>query len=165
MSVSRVEKFNCIVGNSPVGLEDKDLFWEQATLQAKLVLEEAQEQYDACLVRDLTEVVDGACDVRYLQDFMNTLLQACGVQLEDAFESVCGNNEGKYTTDYEVAILSASSLCQEGVLCHVAKTEFFGEVFYTVKRDADGKVLKLIGHTPPNIKATIPAHTYEVLCG
>lgn len=164
MSNSKVVKFNTIIGNSPASLEEKEKFWKQATLQAKLILEEAKEQYDACLQRDLVEVVDGACDVRYLQDYMNTLLDNVGVDLEHAFDMVCYNNDQKYTRNYNLALESATSHTIEGgVPSEVEEVEYEGDLYYVVKRKSDGKVMKLLGHQPPDIAAAIPSQTAEVL--
>lgn len=159
----RVIKFNEIAGNAPIGLEDKDQFWEQVISQSKLILEEAQEQYDAALAHDLTEMVDGACDVDYLQTYMDILVQESGVNLGCAKDMVAMNNDQKYTLSEDLAVQSAEAQKAKGVECYVHKTEWRGDTYYLVKRTEDNKVLKLLKHVAPNIRATIPKSTLQIL--
>lgn len=163
-SRERIIKFNEIAGNAPA-VHDKEAFWEQTQKQAKLILEEAQEQYDAALERDLVEMVDGACDVDYLQTYMDIILQDVGVNLGCSKDTVAMNNDQKYTLNEDFATQSAAALREQGVECYVHSTEWRGETYYLVKRDSDNKVLKLINHVPPNIRATIPDHIFKEFNG
>ena len=150
----RISKFNHIIGNTPA--TNVDAFWEQAKLQAALVLEEAQEQYDAVMERDLVELVDGACDVQYLQTYLDEMIETIGVPLKVAMDMVVVNNDQKYTKHESMAHISRMIHSDAGIPCYVEKVEFEGDTYYTVKRSSDGKVMKLKDHVSPNIRATIP---------
>lgn len=150
----RISKFNHIIGNSPS--TDVDAFWEQVELQASLVLEEAIEQYEAAKNRDLVELVDGDCDVHYLQTYVDELIENINIPLKVAMDMVVVNNDQKYTKHESMAHISKMIHCDNGVECYVEKVEFEGDVYFTVKRSSDGKVMKLKDHVSPNIRATIP---------
>lgn len=160
----RSERFNRIIGNSPVGLKyDADAFWTQAQLQAKLILEEAQEQYDAAMERDILEVLDGACDVRYLQDYMDVLLEAVGIDIDCAKDSVCLNNDQKYTVVEDMAKVSQKAQQSSGVDCYIDSSFVGGSKYYTIKRTEDGKVLKFLRHVAPDMSLYVPKHVREFL--
>jgi phosphoribosyl-ATP pyrophosphohydrolase len=165
MSDSRITMFNHIIGNPPEGVDDKALFWAQVKLQAKLVLEEAQEMYDAAQNQDLVEVIDGQADVWYLNEYMQDLLEGAGVDVIGAHDSVCWNNDQKYTRDRALAFESGIKHSFDGVKSYLEEVYCLGEVYYVVKRDSDNKVLKLKGHQPPNIRKSIPDNTFEKLNG
>jgi len=161
---SSIIKFNCIKGDSPVGIDgDRERFWQQIEHQAKLVLEEAQEQYDAAVARDIVEVVDGACDVDYLQTYLDVLLEAVGVDLPQARELVADNNNQKYTTNEHLALRSAKKHSDNGVPAYAEEVAYEGEYYFVVKRKEDGKVLKLIGHQSPKIADAIPEKTFKMV--
>lgn len=159
MSDHRITKFNHIVDNAPVGMYDEEAFWKQMTLQAKLVLEEAQEMMDACEARDLIEVVDAQSDVWYLNEYAQDLLEFIGVDMVGAHAMVCHNNDQKYTRNAEFAYDSAEAQKKEnGVKCVISEVQYEDETYYVVKRASDGKVMKLIGHEAPDLAKVIPSH-------
>lgn len=163
MSKERVRKFNYIKGDIPAGIEDKEKFWQQVQAQAKLVLEEAQEQYDGAMARDLVEVVDGAGDVFYVQTWMDTLLDEAGINMNLVKGSVCMNNDQKYTVSKGFAQLSAELHADCGTPCYVHEAMYEDVEYYCVRSEESGKVLKLSGHIPPNIRAIIPDSVFEIL--
>lgn len=155
MSNNQVTRFNHIVGNAPA--EDMDEWWKQVTLQARLVLEEAQEQYDAAIERDIVEVVDGAMDVTYVQAYMDDLLKHKGVDTRGAFQAVCDNNNSKFTQSLSYAENSLEGMMElDGVIRYIESVNYDGEEYHIVKRKNDGKVLKLLGHIPPQLSDYIP---------
>lgn len=153
---SRVDLFNNLIGNSPVAPSDKEAWWGQLELQAQLVLEEAEEMYKACKDRDIVEVLDGACDVKYTQSYMETLLKASGIEFNEAFDEVCKNNSSKFTTNLALAEESKELLLKGGVDVYLEELKYDGTTYYSVKRKTDGKVLKLKGHLRPDISNKIP---------
>lgn len=153
---SRVDLFNNLVGNSPVDPSDKEAWWEQLELQARLVLEEAGEMYKACKDKDIVEVLDGACDVKYTQSYMETLLKSSGIDFNEAFDEVCKNNSSKFTEDLTLAEESKELLLKDGVEVYLEELQYEATTYYSVKRKVDGKVLKLKGHLSPDIKNKIP---------
>lgn len=165
MSNWQVDRFNHIVGNYPKGdYEGVDSFWKQVELQAKLILEEAKEQYEAAKNRDIVEVLDGFLDVKYLQEYMDTLLKEVGIQTVDGFLAVCDNNDQKFTTSADLAERSKDHQVNvNGVASSVHIAKYDGEVYYVVKRDEDGKVLKLLHHEAPDLAQYIPHNVLEFL--
>lgn len=162
----RSEKFNRIVGNPPSGLsKGASAFWEQTQLQAKLVLEEAQEQYDAAMNRDILEVLDGACDVRYLQDYMDSLLEEVGIKTDLAKDSVCLNNDQKYTVVEDMAKVTLESYRKNGVDCYIESQVVDDQNYFTVRRKSDGKVMKLLQHVAPDMSLFVPRSVREFLEG
>lgn len=154
---SSVDKFNHIVGNSPKGYDGTpDEVWEQIELQASLVLEEAKEMYEAAKNRDMVEVLDGHLDVRYTNTYMNTLLEACGVDTAQGKEEVVGNNEMKYTTNIYLALENSDEYNAKGIPTEVKESEVEGEFYYCVKRASDGKVMKLSWHVDPDLESCVP---------
>lgn len=153
MSNIRVTRFNHVVGNPPVGFDDKERFWNQIKLQASLILEEAKELYDAAEDRDIVEVIDGSTDVWYLREYVDNLLQEVGIDVYKAKEMVCDNNDQKFTTSPEYA--SASSQEYEIGTTEVKDSEFENVKYYTVRRKTDGKVLKLIDHEKPDLSKLV----------
>lgn len=155
MSIKRVTRFNYVCGMQPHMGTDKE-YWDQLKLQAKLVLEEAQEMYDACMNEDIVECADGWADVKFLNEYMDDLLKAGEVRTDKIFDSVCTNNEGKFTQSYTYALESKEYLEAKGVPCYIDESVFEGETYYIVKRNEDGKVQKLRYHERPDIAQLVP---------
>lgn len=161
----RVDLFNFLKGNAPVGTYNREDFWKQIQEQAALILEKAKEQYEAAMNFDLVEVIDGFCDVDYLQEYQATLLKAAGVMLECSKDTVSLNNAQKYTVVYEFAVQSAEALKEKGEDVYINEAVYEGQVYYIVNRTSDNKVMKLLKHVPPNIASTIPETTMLALGG
>lgn len=163
MSVKEsVKRFNCIKGTPPISIDgDKEDFWRSIQKQAALVLEEAKEQYEAAMNRDIVEVVDGAADVAYTQAYMDVMLEEVGIDLSLAKSLVCDNNDQKITTDEKFAKKSAIKHLENAIPCRVEESWYDRMFYYVVKRIQDGKVMKLIGHQSPNIKEAIPEETFK----
>lgn len=156
MSDQRIIRFNKIVGNPPVGIDGtKEAFWKQVELQASLVLEEAKEMYEAALNRDLVECADGWADVRYLNEYMETLLSESGVNTQKVKDMVADNNDQKFTASFFKAESGRDYHNLLGVPAYVEQVEVEDGVYYVIKRKSDGKVLKFPGHIPPNLKKAI----------
>lgn len=159
MSDRRITKFNAIKGDEPVGFEDRKSFWKQAKAQAGLVLEEAMELYQAALEEDLQEYLDGTTDVWYLNEYVDDLLKAVGINTSEAKQMVCDNNLSKFTQSELFADLSCQALKDSGTDCRVEEVEYEGELYYVIKRIPDNKVLKLRNHISPELGKCIPVGT------
>jgi len=157
----RVLRFNVIKGDAPVGVENRTAFWEQAKAQAALILEEAQEMYDAAQDENLVEMLDGYCDVRYTNDFMEHILDKAGVDIGVAYDQVQMNNDQKYTVVYDFALQSAATY-PDGTVT-IQETEYEGTTYYTVRDVETGKCLKLLKHVPPQLSLAIPSSTMQML--
>lgn len=155
MSINRVTKFNYICGNHPeMGLECA--YWDQIKLQAKLVLEEATEMYNAAMHEDMTEVADGWADVKFLNEYMEDILKAGEVRTDKIFDAVCTNNDSKFTTSYNYALDSVEHLKDNGVDAYIEESVYEGEIYYTARRSEDGKVLKLKHHERVDLSQFVP---------
>jgi len=156
VSKEQVKRFNVIAGNTP---SQGDLYevWKQLKLQASLVKEEALEMDAAASQEDMLEVIDGWADVWYTATYMEQLLGAFGVDVKKVKQEVCNNNNQKYTTSYTYALESKEHLEQQDVDCYVEEVVYEGEIYYTVRRSFDSKVLKLKHHQRPNIEQFVPS--------
>ncbi|MNQ04601.1 Phosphoribosyl-ATP pyrophosphohydrolase [compost metagenome] len=152
MSKKEVQRFNYGINNSP-SMGDHYEVWKQLRLQAKLILEEAQELVDATTNEDMIETLDAYCDIQYLNTWLEHLLYAFGCNTDKAFAEVCFNNSSKITTSYTYAQTSKEHLehLYEGQY-YIDETVYEGETLYCVKRAEDGKVMKLKSHCKPNLQ-------------
>lgn len=162
MSVERITKFNVIVGNPPKTIDNtQQEIWDQLELQARLVLEEAKEMYEAVRNKDIVEVLDGSVDVWYLREYMDDILKSLGVDVTKAKYEVCYNNDQKYTTSSDLAMNTWAEFAKQGKPSEVVSVEYDGTTYYIVK--IDGKVQKLLHHVRPNLEQCIPLSLKEKL--
>ncbi|QDP50297.1 MAG: hypothetical protein Tp178MES00d2C33159851_87 [Prokaryotic dsDNA virus sp.] len=155
MSKSEVKRFNVITGN---GVVQGDLWevWKQLKQQAALVYEESLEGFEASRDEDIVELLDAYCDIWYTNTYLGQLLEAYGVDIKGAIEAVCSNNSQKYTTSYTYAKESQESLEEKGISCYIETTVYDGETYYTVCRNEDSKVMKLLHHEKPSLEQFVP---------
>lgn len=152
MSKKEVVKFNYGIANSPA-MGDHYTVWKQLKLQAKLIIEEAQELVQACEEENMVEALDAYCDLEYLNTWLEHLLYSHGCETKKAFSEVCFNNSSKITTSYTYAQSSKEQLeFHGGGSYYIDSTVFEGETLYCVKRTEDGKVMKLKSHERPNLE-------------
>lgn len=152
MSKKEVLKFNYGINNQP-SMGDHYEVWKQLKLQAKLILEEAQELVEATEQEDMVETLDAYCDVQYLNTWLEHQLYAFGCNTDKAFGEVCQNNSSKITTSYTYAQTSKEYLEKfQGGEYYIDSTVYEGETLYCVKRSEDGKVMKLKSHSRPNLE-------------
>lgn len=151
MSKKEVVKFNYGINNVPA-MGDQYEVWQQLKLQAKLILEEAEELVTACDEENMTETLDAYCDIQYLNTWLEHLLYSFGCETKKALSSVCENNTSKITTSYTYALMSKEVLEESGTECFIDQTVYEGETLYCVKRSSDGKVMKLADHKRPDLE-------------
>lgn len=151
MSKAEVKKFNYGIGSAP-SMGNGYEAWKQLKLQAKLILEEANELVTACEEEDMVEALDAYCDVQYLNTWLEHLLYSFGCDTKKALDAVCENNTSKITTSYTYALMSKEVLEDNDVPCYIDQTVYEGETLYCVKRSEDGKVLKLADHKRPTLE-------------
>lgn len=155
MSNYKVTRFNVICGNAPHLGTDFE-YWRQIKQQAARILEEAQELMAAAEDERMQDVLDGFCDVRYTNEYMEDLLVAGEVETKKAWESVCNNNDQKFTTSYTYALESKESLEEKGTECYIDQTQYEGEIYYVCRRNEDNKILKLKHHESPDLSVFVP---------
>ncbi|RYY51352.1 MAG: hypothetical protein EOO06_01070 [Chitinophagaceae bacterium] len=151
LSKAEVKKFNYGINNIPAMGNEYEV-WQQLKLQAKLILEEANELVAACEGEDMVEALDAYCDVEYLNTWLEHLLYSFGCDTRKALAQVCENNTSKITTSYTYALMSKEVLEENGTVCYIDQTVYEGETLYCVKRSEDGKVMKLADHVRPNLE-------------
>lgn len=152
MSKKEVIKFNYGINNQP-SMGDQYEVWKQLKLQAKLILEEANELVEATDQEDMVETLDAYCDIQYLNTWLEHLLYSFGCNTDKAFAEVCQNNSSKITTSYTYAQTSKEYLEKfQGGEYYIDSTTYEGETLYCVKRFEDGKVMKLKSHDRPKLE-------------
>lgn len=156
---NRVLRFNHIVGNAPVGGASKEAFITQLDRQQNFIQEEVNELSDGIWNSNIVEILDAACNIWYLNQYVFDMLEAIGVDVVRAREIVCENNDQKFTTSPEYA----SASCQSYGIgqCYVDQTVYDGIKYYTVRCNSDGKVQKLLDHEKPDFTECIPDHVLE----
>jgi len=162
MSNSGVYKMNILYGNKPLGqIGSKDAVWEQIQRQAGLILEEAEELYEAAMSKDMVEVVDGTVDVWVTREYMDDLLQACNIKYKAARKEIMENNLSKVFSFSCDAKATCEAYKKKGVDTEVVEEIIEGELLFIVKRKPDGKVMKPINHQPPQLEEFIPQFWLE----
>lgn len=152
MSKKEVVRFNYGINNQP-SMGDQYEVWKQLKLQAKLILEEANELIEATEQEDMVETLDAYCDIQYLNTWLEHLLYSFGCNTDKAFAEVCQNNSSKITTSYTYAQTSKEYLEKfQGGEYYIDSTTYEGETLYCVKRSEDGKVMKLKSHDRPKLE-------------
>lgn len=156
MSVKDVIRFNYAMGNQPSMATHYEVF-KQIKTSAALIMEECQELFDAANEEDMQEILDGCMDIKFLNTYLEHLLEAYGCKTKQAYAMVCDNNSGKITTSYTYAQTSKEYLeSREDGEFYIDETLFEGERLYTVKRSSDNKVMKLKSHQRPELDTCIP---------
>lgn len=162
MSDERILKFNVIGGKAPITIcGDKEEFWDSVQKQAKRILEEAQELYDAAVDRDIKLLIDGWVDVWFTNEFMEDQLGAIGVNTVRIKNIVCENNLTKFTTNKNYAEDCARLM--EGV--EVREVVYEGVPHYALIRLEDNKVMKPLDYKGPKLSDAIPVGVWEFIGG
>lgn len=156
MSVKDVIRFNYAMGNQPSMATHYEVF-QQIKASSKLITEECEELSDAVDLEDMQEILDACMDIKFLNTYLEHLLEAYGCKTKQAYRLVCDNNSSKITTSYTYAQTSKEYLesREEGEF-YIDETLFEGERLYTVKRSSDNKVMKLKSHVRPELNTCIP---------
>lgn len=149
-----ITKFNHIVGNAPK--ENPQDVLEQIINQCTYLLEEVLETKEAAKSGDWVEVLDGAADVKYIADYLRDLLESVGVQFDKGFKAVCENNNLKFTTSLELAQKWQEEKTAIGIETYISETEYEGVTYFTVRRTANGKVVKFDGFPQVKLKKYVP---------
>lgn len=154
MKCSRVARFNAVVGNPPAeGLED---VLKQIENQCTFLLEEVLETKKAAKRGDWTECVDGAGDVKYVAAYLQTLLESVGVKFNKAYKKICDNNDEKFSTSKELVEKWREGKDPEKASTFIDVTEYGGELYYTLRRNEDGKVQKYLNFPKVDLRDCIP---------
>ena len=158
-----VDKFNLVVGKHPMGglTNERHVITKQILDQASLVKEEGMEVYLAALILyphnfNIDEVLKECVDVWVVLSYLETLLEACGVDVEGAKKAVCDNNNTKFTKDPTEANETHRYHYNMGVDCVVESSTVDGDVYFFVKRTHDNKVLKPKDYKSVDLSEFVP---------
>lgn len=160
MSKSDVMLFNMVCNNSPSQGSLHEV-WKQLKAQASYIESESSELLEGTALEDMNNVIKEWADVKYTLTYMEQLLQAFGVNTQQAFQEVCDNNKQKYTTSYTYAKESQEHLERKGVDCYIEQTVYEGTTYYTCRSIPMGKVQKLKHYENLDLKHLTPKEFLE----
>jgi len=131
-------------------------FEKAVRLQSKLILEEAQETFDAADVNDYTEILDGCCDVLFTLAQLIELLEQGGFDVEGAYQAVINNNNNKvFNSFYEACEVKEKLELRDDTEYFIETNVVDGLAYYVVVRN-DGKVMKPVGFIPVDLSDFVP---------
>lgn len=147
-----VKRWNEIMQNAPIE-DDVEGTLDRIERQSKFVVEEAKEIQDGAIVRDVKEILDGFLDTRFVNDQIGVYLESLGIDLNAAWAEVCRSNNSKFSNDLEMMKKSVDAFYTEGVKVEIVESPEKG--VYVLKRE-DGKIMKPIAFSQPNLNQFIP---------
>jgi hypothetical protein len=145
-----VKSFNERWGKTPPSI-GSDEYWLALENQLERIKEELEETILAVKERNMSEVLDGGCDMDVVVSGFNYL---AGHDYEGAIQAVCDENHTKYTTDYDFAEETLETLYDVDNY-DITIVEEGANVYYSVHRISDNKVCKLIGHPKVDLSSFI----------
>lgn len=149
----RVSEWNSRCNKNPEQM-GTEAYWKSLEDQMERILEEVQETIAAVKERDLTEVLDGCCDMDVVVSGFNFLT---GLPYSEAIDRVLTNNDVKYTENYAFAVDTALFYCDKGLECEVQEVEESdGTIFFSVHRLSDNKIMKLMDHPRVSLSDLVP---------
>lgn len=109
---SYVRQFMSATGTLPPPFDDMTLpiFIEGVSPLVPLLQEELNELDAAIKANDVQEVLDACVDLSYFVTQLQIWLEQAGVDVQEAEELVCLNNELKYTTVFDTAEMWADEV-------------------------------------------------------
>lgn len=145
--IEQVEMFNEIAGNL------NNVTHDNLVAQAKVVLEEAKELYEAVLSGDCNEILKEAADCLVVNTGFALLLKEQGYDIKGAWNAVNINNLSKFPVDEKIACDSVDILADQGVFCKIEANDHY-QVF-VIKNEA-GKVMKPINYKKCSVAPYTP---------
>lgn len=150
-----VKNWNNIMGNGPSENHQETIV--KLKRQIKFVVEEALEMQEAADEEDIIEILDALQDLRFVSDQIAVYLESLGIDLEGSWDEVVRSNNSKFTDDPFVITSSQRSFDKVGIPTDIEQTfDSEGKIVYVIKRRKDGKVLKPLCFTQPNLKPFVP---------
>ena len=154
MKDSRVERFNVITGKAPS--KDINELYKQIENQCTYLLEEVKETLKAAQEKNVVEVVDGICDVKYVASQLQTLIESTSVDFESSFSEVCYNNDLKFTDSYVKACSWESYQQTVGKDVYISKVDYNSKLYFTVCDAKTNKTLKFENFPKVDLTPFIP---------
>lgn len=145
----RVSEWNLRCNNKPseTGTEK---YWTALKNQAERVQEELNELNKAIKSKDTLDLFDAILDLDIVVSGAAYLSNGDYV---GGVESVLSNNDRKYTTSRRaIEVVEAHYLgCGEEVSIHEARDSDNRDIYYSVHRVVDNKIMKFPGHPPVDL--------------
>lgn len=154
MKCSRVNRFNAAVGNAPAETPEEVLV--QIQNLCTFLVEEVLETKEAAKRGDWLECTDGGGDVKFVATYLQTLLESVGVKFNKAYKKICDNNDEKFSTSKELVEKWQEEKDPEKTSTFIATTEYEGVLYYTLRRNEDGKVQKYLNFPKVDLTDCIP---------
>lgn len=139
---TRVAEWNKRCNKEPLE-KGTDAYWDALDNQVARIQEELDEAREAIAIRSNIELLDAGCDLNVVVSGLNFL---AGGSYDEAIDRVLSNNELKYTTDADEALQTAEMYSNRKMECEVQSVVDEGEVYHSVHRVSDNKIMKLKGH-------------------
>lgn len=145
-----VSRWNEAAGKIPAEKGTPE-YWKTLENQVDRIQEELDETKEAIANRDLVELLDGGCDLDVTVAGLNFLTD---LPYEEAISRVLANNEAKLTTDFDEAddaVRHYEGLAHP-IPCYVVTVTVDDETYYSVHREFDDKIMKLLDHPRVSLK-------------
>lgn len=149
-----VKRWNEIMQNAPADSDEGTL--AKILRQSAFVVEEAKEIQDGAVAGDVQEMLDGHLDTRFVNDQIGVYLESLGIDLSKAWEEVCRSNNSKFSTDLEMMERSVQSYMFGGIETEIVESPIPN--VFVLKRVSDGKIMKPLCFSEPNLRKFIPKH-------
>ena len=150
-----VKRWNEIMQNAP-SVNDDEGTLAKILRQSAFVVEEAKEIQDGAKAMDVQEMLDGHLDTRFVNDQIGVYLESLGIDLTKAWEEVCRSNNSKFSSDLKMLQDSVDHYCDQGVDVEIVESPIEGT--FVLKRLSDGKIMKPLCFSEPNLRRFIPKH-------
>lgn len=149
-----------IAFNDKAGVKDEPFdtpnWWKMVELQAKLLVEESTEAYEASKLGDKQELLDGCIDNLVIAFKFAQMLESAGYDVVGAFEAVCSNNDSKVFDSYYMAVEEKEKLeLRDDQDYHIETSMYDGLPYYSVRR-FDNKIMKKVGFVPVSLSEFLP---------
>lgn len=152
----KVYNWNVVMGNFSPSM-DKSIILARLKNQVSFAVEEVNEMVEAMESLDIVEVLDACMDLKFINDQVAVYLESLGIDLEGSWNEVVRSNNSKFTDDPFVITSSQRSFTNVGIPTDIEQTfDSEGKIVYIIKRRKDGKVLKPLCFTQPNLKPFVP---------
>lgn len=148
-----VKRWNEIMQNAPIK-GDVEGTIDRIERQSKFLIEEATEVQDGAILRDVQEMLDGFLDTRFVNDQIGVYLDSLGVDLDAAWAEVCRSNNSKFSSDLGMLEASVQEFSRNGQAVSIVESPEKG--VFVLKRDSDGKIMKPLTFSEPNLRQFIP---------
>ena len=141
------------LANDARGTTTRDKTLNDIENQAKLVVEEVMETYEAIENNNPVGILDGVIDVLVTAIGLLQQLDESGFDTVGALNRVANDNLTKYTPDIEVALKSVSHYAKQGVTTRFVTIP---DAACHVILDSNDKVRKPIDFVPTDLSQYVP---------